>query len=80
MDLEFFRRDEIWLVDLDDNRASTLAPLLRSSPRKHEMIEKNYLRGRYGAIPHISVEPLPAWAAPEGQSDGDIADARGLAS
>ena len=53
MDLEILRRDEIWLVQLDDKRASSLLPLLRSSPRKHELIAKNYLKGRYGAVPLI---------------------------
>jgi uncharacterized protein len=53
MDLEILRRDEIWLVQLDDKHASSLLPLLRSSPRKHELIAKNYLKGRYGAVPLI---------------------------
>jgi uncharacterized protein len=53
MDLEILRRDEIWLVQLDDKHASNLLPLLRSSPRKHELIAKNYLKGRYGAVPLI---------------------------
>jgi uncharacterized protein len=53
MDLDILRRDEIWLVQLDDKHASSLLPLLRSSPRKHELIAKNYLKGRYGAVPLI---------------------------
>jgi AAA15 family ATPase/GTPase len=53
MDLEILRRDEIWLVEVNDKHISSLAPLLRSSPRKHELIAKNYLRGRYGAVPVI---------------------------
>ncbi len=53
MDLELLRRDEIWLVQLDGKHASNLMPLLRSSPRKHELIAKNYLKGRYGAVPLI---------------------------
>ena len=51
--LDILRRDEIWLVQLDDKHASSLLPLLRSSPRKHELIAKNYLKGRYGAVPLI---------------------------
>ena len=46
MDLEILRRDEIWLVQLDDKHASNILPLLRSSPRKHELIAKNYQIGR----------------------------------
>jgi hypothetical protein len=53
MDLDILRRDEIWLVQLDHKHASNLLPLLRSSPRKHELIAKNYLKGRYGAVPLI---------------------------
>jgi uncharacterized protein len=53
MDLDILRRDEIWLVQLDDKHASNLLPLMRSSPRKHELIAKNYLKGRYGAVPLI---------------------------
>ena len=53
MDLDILRRDEIWLVQLDEKHASSLLPLLRSSPRKHELIAKNYLKGRYGAVPLI---------------------------
>jgi hypothetical protein len=56
MDLAMLRRDEIWLTELDESRTSTLAPLLRSSPRKHEQIAKGYLRGRYGAVPTIRTE------------------------
>jgi hypothetical protein len=56
MDLDILRRDEIWLMHLDDTRASGLKPLLRSSPRKRELIAKGYLRGRYGAVPQIAVK------------------------
>jgi hypothetical protein len=56
MDLDILRRDEIWLLQLNEQHASSLSPLLRSSPRKHELIAKNYLRGRYGAVPVIRSE------------------------
>jgi hypothetical protein len=56
MDLDILRRDEIWLMSLDRNRASALSPLLRSSPRKRELIAKGYLRGRYGAVPQIGLK------------------------
>jgi hypothetical protein len=59
MDLDFLRRDEIWLLELDQQRASRLSSLLQLSPRKHEKVAKNYLRGSFGAIPRISLEP---WA------------------
>jgi hypothetical protein len=56
MDLDILRRDEIWLMQLDDARASNLLPLLRSSPRKRELIAKSYLKGAYGAVPRIQSE------------------------
>jgi hypothetical protein len=54
MDLDILRRDEIWLMHLDEARASGLSPLQRSGPRKRELIGKGYLRGRYGAVPQIA--------------------------
>jgi AAA15 family ATPase/GTPase len=56
MDLDILRRDEIWLMQLDGDRASQLSPLLRSSPRKRELIAKSYLKGAYGAVPRIQPE------------------------
>jgi uncharacterized protein len=56
MDLEFLRRDEIWLIDLDPDRSSRLTPIVQFHPRKRELIGKAYLRGRYGAVPAIRTE------------------------
>ncbi len=56
MDLDILRRDEIWLMELDSERASKLSPLMRSSPRKRELIAKGYLKGAYGAVPRIQPE------------------------
>jgi hypothetical protein len=53
MDLDMLRRDEIWLTELDASHVSNLSTVLRSSPRKHELIAKGYMRGRYGGIPNI---------------------------
>ncbi len=66
MDLDILRRDEIWLMELDHDRASSLSPVLRSSPRKRELIGKGYLRGRYRAVPAIRLlrDALPV-CAPE---------------
>jgi hypothetical protein len=57
MDLDILRRDEIWLMELNEQRASRLSCLLQQSPRKHEKVAKNYLRGNFGAIPIVSFEP-----------------------
>jgi uncharacterized protein len=56
MDLDILRRDEIWLVALHESYSSTLTTALRSRPRKHELIAKGYLRGRFGAVPTIRAE------------------------
>lgn len=64
MDVNVLRRDEIWLMALDDGDSSQLTPVWRSAlpPRKHELIGKGYLRGRYGAIP--AIRPRPATRTP----------------
>jgi uncharacterized protein len=60
MDVNILRRDEIWLMTLDEKDASVLKPVWRhpAPPRKHELIGKGYLRGRYGAVPAIRPEQL----------------------
>ncbi len=72
MDQNFLRRDEIWLTQLDQNYASHLWPLSQSKPRRHELIAKHYLRGRYGAVPDIQTEwpGGPASALPK-RAGGD---------
>ena len=53
MDLEILRRDEIWLMDTDGDRASRLSSMSKHHLRRREMIAKHYLRGRYGGVPRI---------------------------
>jgi len=53
LDREIFRRDQIWFVEKDENRASRVYPLSDFSPRKDESRERGYLKGRYGALPFI---------------------------
>ena len=48
---EFLRRDQVWLVEKDEDQASRLYPLSDFSPRKGEALERGYLAGRYGAVP-----------------------------
>ena len=53
------RRDEIWFVEKDERGVSTLYSLADfvdedgSRIRKDESYEKNYLIGKYGAIPML---------------------------
>lgn len=56
---QLLRRDEIWFVDKDENGISALYSLADfvdtdgSRIRKDESYEKNYLIGKYGAIPNL---------------------------
>ena len=55
LDLDLFRRDQIYFVEKDNRTGITdLYSLADYSPRKNENIQKGYLQGRYGAIPFIS--------------------------
>ncbi len=52
LDLDLFRRDQIYFVEKNYNTGITdLYSLADFSPRKTENIQKGYLQGRYGAIP-----------------------------
>ncbi|MBF0394745.1 MAG: ATP-binding protein [Alphaproteobacteria bacterium] len=53
MSREFIRRDQIVLVEKDENSATRVYALSDFSPRKQESIENGYLQGRYGAVPII---------------------------
>ena len=56
---QLLRRDEIWFTDKDEDGLSTLYSLADfvdedgSRIRKDENYEKNYLLGKYGAIPSL---------------------------
>lgn len=55
-----FRRDQVWFTEKDDFEATDLYSLLEfkdedgKTIRKDRSFEKDYIRGRYGAIPYIS--------------------------
>lgn len=52
LDQDFLRRDQFWLTEKGRDGATTLTPLFDFKPRKGvEPLEKNYLKGRYGALP-----------------------------
>jgi len=64
MDQTLFRRDQIWLAEKLANGTTELFSLYdfetESRPRKDGAFEKNYLSGRYGAVPSFgpSLEDL----------------------
>jgi hypothetical protein len=53
LDPELYRRDQIWFIEKGKDQSSRVYPLSDFSPRKGEALEKNYLNGRYGALPFI---------------------------
>ena len=55
---ELFRRDQIWFVEKNSDNASKLYPLSDFSPRKDEVLERWYMRGRYGALPILDHNTL----------------------
>lgn len=57
LDLDLLRRDEIWFLQKEDDGASQLYSLSDLKVRSDLKIEKGYLNGRFGGIPHIRPEP-----------------------
>lgn len=53
LDKSVFRRDQIWFVEKDSYGASHLYSLVEFMPRYDEPFERNYLHGKYGAIPYL---------------------------
>jgi len=54
LDLNLFRRDQVWFTEKDHDTGSTeLFSLTEFSPRRDKNIRKGYLAGRYGALPFI---------------------------
>ena len=53
MDKKFFRRDQIWFVQKDDDGYSSLSALSDFKVRPDASFEKDYLSGVYGGIPML---------------------------
>lgn len=51
LDLDLIRQDEIWFVERDNFHSSQLYSLNKFRERFDKKIDKEYLLGRYGAIP-----------------------------
>lgn len=51
LDLKLLRRDEVWFVERDDEKKSKIFSLDEFKERYDKIIEKAYLKGRYGAVP-----------------------------
>ena len=51
LDLDLLRQDEIWFIERDEEHASHLFPLSKFNARFDKDVRKDYLLGRYGAVP-----------------------------
>lgn len=51
MDLDLLRQDEIWFIERDNDHSSNLYSLNKFKERYDKIVEKEYLLGKYGAIP-----------------------------
>ena len=60
LDKKFFRRDQIWFVQKDENGYSSLTALSDYKIRSDASFEKDYLFGVYGGIPTLSDYSLEA--------------------
>ena len=71
LDKTLFRRDQIWFAEKDRQGATHLASLAEYRVRSDAAFEKQYLEGRYGAIPFLGDLSRLPWA----QAQGDAQDA-----
>lgn len=53
LDHHLLRRDQIWFAEKDHQGATDLYSLVEFMPRPHGQFERDYIHGRYGAIPFI---------------------------
>ncbi|MYC94254.1 MAG: ATP-binding protein [Caldilineaceae bacterium SB0661_bin_32] len=53
LDNQLLRRDQIWFVEKDREEASYLYSLAEFKVRNDAVYEKDYIHGRYGAIPFL---------------------------
>lgn len=53
LDAHIFRRDQVWFAEKDKYGASTIYPLTDYKPRNDMNLEKNYIAGKFGAIPYL---------------------------
>lgn len=75
LDKTLFRRDQIWFAEKDRQGATHLASLAEYRVRSDAAFEKQYLEGRYGAIPFLGdLSRLPWAQARENEKDADAAE------
>ena len=70
MDLDFVRQDEIWFIERQQDHSSKLYSLNKFRARFDKKVEKEYLLGRYGAIPIFRQADLDIVLVEDGETDG----------
>ena len=58
LDQDLIRQDEIWFVERQDDHSSKIYSLNMFKERFDKKIDKEYLLGRYGAIPLFNESDL----------------------
>jgi hypothetical protein len=53
LDNRLLRRDQIWFTEKDRQGATQLYSLAEFKVRNDEAFERNYIQGRYGAVPFL---------------------------
>ena len=72
LDKNLFRRDQIWFAEKDQQGATHLASLAEYRVRNDAAFEKNYLEGRYGAIPFLGDLTRLPWAKDGGTPQKEV--------
>ena len=66
LDNTLFRRDQIWFVEKNRQGASNLYSLAEFKGIRNDLsLERNYIQGRFGAIPYLNFNKLQALMAEE---------------
>ena len=59
LDSELFRRDQVWLTELDSSRSTDLYSIAEiKNVRKTENLKNGYVNGKYGAIPMLNAKMM----------------------
>lgn len=64
LNLNLLRQDEIWFIERKKDHSSELYSLNKFKERFDHSVAKDYLLGRYGAIPNFGIDP---WQEEEGE-------------
>lgn len=57
MNLNLLRQDEIWFVERREDNSSEIYSLNKFKERFDHSVAKDYLLGRYGAVPNFGIDP-----------------------